>query len=133
VENCGPYYEIYLHGTTVSSTTSTWGTHLDSFSDCLIGETHGSGNRWSCSKKYEDIKPYEGHTNDALDVSDVWFKSTGGCSDINDVDCRTLVVKMTHLRRIQFTVIIRAAKDTDPVYPNNYLKFDLTVKCDSGV
>ena len=79
---------------------------LYSFPDCKIGSDAGSGNEYGCSKIYEDTTPYGGTTNDALGVA---LKKTTGCTSETDTDCRTLVVQMTTLRRIEFTVIIRAA------------------------
>jgi hypothetical protein len=107
VVNCGPHYEIFQYGTTSSATVETWKSSMYNFPDCKFGfdASPSSGNVYSCSKKYEDTTPYQGKVNDALGVV---MKKTTGCDDVNDVDCRTLVISMTTiLRRIEFAVIIR--------------------------
>ena len=128
VVNCGPYYEIFVYGTTTSATVETWKSSMHSFTDC--GFDSGNTNHYSCSKIYETTTPYQGVTNDALGVA---MKTTTACSGISDENCRTLIVTNTNLlRRIEFTVIIRSAQNTDPVYDTKFLKFQLTVKCSSA-
>jgi hypothetical protein len=119
VVNCGPHYEIYLTGITTSSELTTLlagnANAVHQFSNC------GTGSKYGCSKKYVDLTPYQGTTNDAsLGVS---MKKTSGCTNELDTACRTLLVTMTHLRRIEFSVIIRAAKNTDPLYDSYQLAF----------